>query len=81
MRFELETRFKQIQSRLKAVSDETEEVLYTIQALKHYSYVCNLDVLAFLNKKMVRQASKVEKKCQMNVLATKNRALVTMCCV
>lgn len=62
MRFELDTRFKQIQSRLKVVSDETEEVLYTTQALKPHSYVCNLDVLAFLNKKTIRQAFKWGKK-------------------
>lgn len=51
MRFELETRFKQIQSRLRAVSDETEEVPYTTQALKPHSYVCNLDKFSIPQQK------------------------------
>uniref|UniRef100_A0A3P8RMM9 Rho GTPase activating protein 4a n=1 Tax=Amphiprion percula TaxID=161767 RepID=A0A3P8RMM9_AMPPE len=39
MRCELETRFKQIQTRLKAVTQETEEVKYILQSLQLHLHV------------------------------------------
>lgn len=49
MRCELETRFKQIQSRLKAESQETEEVAYVTQASTPHSFVRLLYPPALLN--------------------------------